>query len=233
VPRGHPARRSTTATGHGTGKHRAAGNSSTPKAGFRGRSKTRHLAQQGTQVQRVPTDAPPPSPCLAHGRVSMDHSGQKSVARHPTSHHAVVKAKARPHSNGHGSLHTSSADSLQQLSRPPCPGPLWFLLPTPPSATAAEAPRPQSPSAARPHQACRSTQRQLRAAAQKRSMAVAPVTPHMACAAIAGHRIGDDLIARCRPLFMQCSSQSRYHRRLSPSRAPSQDLTGHAGAGTG
>jgi hypothetical protein len=63
--------------------------------------------QQGTQVQRVPTDAPPPSPCLAqrtrqHGPqwAELERSTDTLPVTMP-----VVKAKARPHSNGN--LHTS------------------------------------------------------------------------------------------------------------------------------
>jgi hypothetical protein len=169
------------------------------------RAAARHCSSEGCRC-------PPPSPAWPNGHQHGPQWAELKGRQNPTSHHAVVKAKLAPIPTG-GS-HVPAADSLQQLSRPPLsPGLSGSCCPTPPSATAAEAPRPQSPSA-RPHQASVGST-PTTGSSTKRSMAVA-LSPHMACAAIhePPHRMTISLLAMP-SIHVQCSSQSRYHRAAS------------------
>jgi hypothetical protein len=150
------------------------------------------------------------------------------VDRTPTSHHARSQSKSSPFQRA--AACTSPQQTACSSYHAPPPRPLWFLLPTPPSATAAEAPRPQSPSAARPHQACRSTQ-PTTGGSTKRSMAgPCHASYGLCCHPEPPHRMTISLLAM--PLFM-CNAAANLDTTGRPLtlKAPSQDLTGHAGRG--
>jgi hypothetical protein len=157
--------------------------------GRRGSECCRHHSLLRGQQQHSPAGhrfrgCPPPSPLP--GPTDVMDSGRARKVDTPTSHHA--RSQSSP---GHGNLHTSPQQTASSITPRLAPGLSGSCCPTPPSATAAEAPRPQSPSTS-PGVSVNSTPT---TGSSTKLYGRAPVTPHVLPSPRPPHRMTISLLA--------------------------------------
>jgi hypothetical protein len=179
--------------------------SSTPGRAQRFQSCRRHQPpraaaaprQQGTQVQRcrrMPSTFALPGPTDASAWTTVGEL--RKVDRTPTSHHARSQASSPPFQRARQPARPA-ADSAAAITPAPSPGPLWFLLPH--ATFGRQLQRLPGPiafsSTASPGVSVKSTP--TTGSSTKAQYGRSPVTPHMACAAIARppHRMTISLLA--------------------------------------